>query len=144
MNLSATQYISNAQAISVRPTTGFPFFHSSDHLRITSNNFFSFAFDCIFVQSDDWTLDSIFALNNDFLQELSELGSGKFEEPNSLSDRLSPFSTGTESENDHDFLSSQTSSLSTTMDTPMLSPHPNYSISSSSSDSGLSSDNIDL
>lgn len=49
----------------------------------------------------------------------------------------SPTSTGTESENDHDMLSMKR------VPDQMLSPPQNL-ISSSSSDSGLSSDHVDL
>lgn len=99
-----------------------------------------------FLQSDDWTLDSIFPLNDDFLNDINEFNSMQFDVDSlitSANDRHSPFSSGTESEMDHDFLSTQGSTLSTTSETPMLSPQQNC-ISSSASDSGLSSDNIDL
>lgn len=91
-------------------------------------------------QNDDWNIDSIFPLNNDFLNDLGDINMDAnwadtydyMSSPTSTST-----GTGTESENDHDMLGMRP------LANQMLSPPQNL-ISSSSSDSGLSSDHIDL
>lgn len=94
-------------------------------------------------QSDDWTLDSIFSLNDDFLRDLNELDAGALAPISSQAyDSMSPLSIGTESEIDQDIIRGNGMANNLT-EGPILSPPQNY-ISSSSSDSGLSSDNIDL
>lgn len=93
-----------------------------------------------YVKNDDWNIDTIFPLNNDFLNEFNDLADINMDAnwADAYDYMSSPTtSTGTESENDHDMLGMKPIS------NQMLSPPQNL-ISSSSSDSGLSSDHVDL
>lgn len=89
------------------------------------------------MQNEDWNIDSIFPLNNDFLNDFNDLGDINLDTKwaDAYDYMSSPTSTGTESENDMLDMKSSVSQ--------MLSPPQNL-ISSSSSDSGLSSDHIEL
>lgn len=97
-------------------------------------------FVCELIQNDDWNIDTIFPLNNDFLNEFNDLADINMDAnwADAYDYMSSPTtSTGTESENDHDMLGMKP------VANQMLSPPQNL-ISSSSSDSGLSSDHVDL
>lgn len=91
-----------------------------------------------FLQNDDWNIDSIFPLNNDFLNDLGEINmNANWSDAYDYMSSPTSTGTGTESENDHDMLGMRP------LTNQMLSPPQNL-ISSSSSDSGLSSDHVDL
>ncbi|XP_031621428.1 probable basic-leucine zipper transcription factor J [Contarinia nasturtii] len=90
------------------------------------------------IENEEWNIDSIFPLNTDFLNDFNDLGDLNMDTWTDAYDYMSsPTSTGTESENDHDMLGMKP------IADQMLSPPQNL-ISSSSSDSGLSSDHVDF
>jgi len=88
------------------------------------------------LENDDWNIDSIFPLNNDFLNDFNDLADMNMDTnwTDAYDYMSSPISTGTESENDHEVKFNVNQ---------MLSPPQNL-VSSSSSDSGLSSDHVEF
>lgn len=121
----------------------------------TSNNYllvFTLQFNVLSAfQSDEWTanpddyLDTIFSLNSDFLSELDELQNMQMDttppqwtSPQTL-DRTSPLSSVT-TESECDFMS--TGGSMNLSNEPIMANEQHY-VSSSASDSGLSSDNVE-